>query len=99
MEQDKASKCGVIISSSLLVFTFCIFGPFQLYITNASELFFSFGDIWWICVILSLIFELLAIIIGLILKKNGENIIAVHCGELRLGYISKEILFRQIMVP
>lgn len=68
MEQGKASKCGVIISSSFLVFTFCIFGPFQLYITNASELFFSFGDIWWVCALAALISGTVIIAIGLFLK-------------------------------
>ena len=54
MESNKADKHGVIISVLFLTFTFCIFGPFQLYITNASELFFSFREIWWICALIAL---------------------------------------------
>lgn len=68
MESNRASKLGVVISTSLLVFTFCIFGPFQIYITNVSELFFSFGDIWWICALTALVSGAVIIGIGLLLK-------------------------------
>ena len=68
METSKASKLGVIISSTLLVFTFCIFGPFQIYLTNVSEVFFSFGDIWWVCALAALISGTVIIAIGLFLK-------------------------------
>lgn len=59
---------GLVCAASFLAFTFCVFGPLQMYITNADEFFFSIGDIWWICAIAFLTLTALTTAAGLLLK-------------------------------
>jgi hypothetical protein len=86
MESNKADKHGVIISVLFLTFTFCIFGPFQLYITNASELFFSFRDIWWICALIALFSGLFFIIVGLLLKGKLREFYCCILWGIAIGF-------------
>lgn len=56
-----------------LTFTFFVFGPIQLYITNADELFFSLSDIWWICGLAGLVLCSLLTGLGTILRIKGSG--------------------------
>lgn len=44
-------RWSALIPAVFLSFTFCIFGPIEIYITNISELWFSIGDIFWISIL------------------------------------------------
>lgn len=67
---DKKDLMELLCPALFLIFTFFVFGPFQIYITNASELFFSFGDIWWICAVTALISLSLSVGLGLLLREK-----------------------------
>lgn len=44
-------RWSALIPAAFLSFTFCIFGPIEIYITNISELWFSIGDIFWMSIL------------------------------------------------
>lgn len=54
----------------LLAVTFGICGPLQMYLTNMQELWFSIGDIWWMCLLCGIVIFAVCIGIGLILPRK-----------------------------
>ncbi len=85
MRQENIGKRGVIISSLFLIFTFFIFGPFQIYITNASELFFSFSDIWWTCAIVALVSLFFMTLLGWMLKGKIQELYCCVLWGIAMG--------------
>lgn len=59
-----------VLPALMLSFTFCVFGPTQLYITNKREFWFSFADVWWPCILVGL--SVLAICAGIGCLFSGK---------------------------
>lgn len=68
------TKNNVLISVAFCVMTLCVFGPLELYITNQSELWFSFYEMLKISGIMSVIAITILGGIGLILKGKAGSI-------------------------
>ena len=44
---NRAEFLEMLLPSLFLSFTFFLFGPVELYISNITEFWFSFGDVLW----------------------------------------------------
>ena len=64
----------IILPALLLAITFGVCGPLQLYLTNVSELWFSLGDIWWLCLLCGAALFLLCAVIGILLPQKVSSI-------------------------
>lgn len=60
----------LLSSSAFVTSLFCLFGPLQLYIVNISEMWFTFGDVFWPSLLTFLIFWITAILFGVILYRK-----------------------------
>lgn len=63
---------SVIGPSLFLTFTFFVFGPLQLYMTNADEFWFSFLDVLGICVLSGLVVFLVCIGVGYVIPEKWK---------------------------
>ena len=69
----------------LLAMTFGVCGPIQLYLTNMSELWFSIGDIWWLCLLCGVIVFVVCSAIGLLLPARVSHYYGAVLFGLSLG--------------
>lgn len=66
-------RLTALVPAAFLSFTFCVFGPLQMYVTNAAEFFFSISDIWWLCLLCGGILFLCLIAIGFLIPGNWRE--------------------------
>lgn len=78
-------KCGPLCTALFLGFTFFVFGPLQMYITNAGEFFFELSDIWWICIAIFAAFFALVTVLGLLLKGKARELYCCLLWGVALG--------------
>ena len=70
IKRIKKNACYYAVSM-FLTFTICIYAPFELYLTNQSEFWFSLSLIWWIPLSVWIVAEVMVLLIGkLPIKKN-----------------------------
>ncbi len=60
-------RWSALIPAAFLSFTFCIFGPIEIYITNISEFWFSIGDIFWMSILAGVVSCGILTLIGFLL--------------------------------
>lgn len=54
----------------LLAITFGVVGPFQMYLTNSTELWFGIGDIWWIPLLGGTAILAICLLLSILLPPN-----------------------------
>lgn len=59
--------------SIFLTCTFFIFGPIELYVSNITELWFSFGDVLWPSLLTFFIVSIFFFIIGVFLQGRWRE--------------------------
>lgn len=70
IKQMKKNTCYYAVCL-FLTFTICIYAPFELYLTNQSEFWFSLSLIWWIPLSVFIAAEAIVLLIGkLPIRKN-----------------------------
>lgn len=69
--KDKIVKA--IIPVVMFGFMMGFFGPVQLYINNASEFFFNFKDIIGICIVMTLVFIAVPLIVIAVVPKKASS--------------------------
>lgn len=52
----------------LLVFTLCVFAPYEYVLTNYQEFWFSFGQIWWCFPLLAICLLAVILLVGVLLR-------------------------------
>lgn len=60
--------------SLFLTFTLCVYAPYELYLTNINEFWFSFSMFWWIPVLIGMGVMLIVFFIGIMLKDKAAQI-------------------------
>ena len=75
----------ISIPALLLAITFGVCGPIQLYLTNMQELWFSIGDIWWMCLLCGAILFLACVGVGMLLPKRIASYYGVLLFAVALG--------------
>ena len=73
-----------------LAFTFGVFGPLTLYITNIHEFWFSIGNIWWIAVLGGLVLFTLCFGISLVFKGKCKDMYICLIFDLHWALYSGE---------
>lgn len=82
---DGSKLKKIFLPSLLLSVTFGICGPIQLYLTNMSELWFSIGDIGWMCLLCGVLLFIVALGIGILLPKRATNYYGAVLFGISLG--------------
>ena len=62
------------MACAFLTFTFCFFGPLELYLTNIHEFWFSILDILCIIIFAGVVFFLLLALVGVLLKGKPQDL-------------------------
>ena len=62
-----------LLSVALMLMTVTVFGPLELYSTNATELWFGFEDVLKISGLLTLVFGVVLVLIGLLLRGKARR--------------------------
>lgn len=70
MKDRLADKKRLLCVSLFLTFTLCIYAPYELYLTNISEFWFSFSMFWWMPVLIGICVMLILLFIGILLKDK-----------------------------
>lgn len=76
MEKQEISKRGfweILLPALFLSFTFFIFGPLELYISNIAEFWFSLGDVLWPSVLAGFLVCMLLFLVGIFLRGNWRE--------------------------
>jgi len=60
-------RWSALLPAVFLSFTFCIFGPLEIYMTNISEFWFSIGDVVWPSILAGVICFVFLFLIGICL--------------------------------
>lgn len=82
---DKNQIMILILPALLLAVTFGICGPLQMYLTNMQELWFSIGDIWWMCLLCGAVIFVFCTVVGLILPRKIVRYYSAVIFGLALG--------------
>lgn len=81
-------KILVLLSAFAFAFTFLIFGPYELFLSNSAYLVANFSDVWFPMLAFGLIgFVLLAGILSAVQKKPGDILLSVVAGITAAGYL------------
>lgn len=65
----KVSEKRFLLSIILFLgFTFCIYAPYELYLTNRNEFWFTWSMFWWMPLLVGISLMILAMLIGMLLK-------------------------------
>lgn len=76
MEKQEISKRGfweILLPALFLSFTFFIFGPLELYISNIAEFWFSLRDVLWPSVLAGFLVCMLLFLVGIFLRGNWRE--------------------------
>lgn len=98
MEKRKTSfiksRAFLIISALLSSFIFFAYAPFELYLTNIDDMWFTLKDFWWMPVLFFIIAFFVIFAIGCFMQKRIRNIYsaAFFGGGLAL-YLQGNFLF------
>lgn len=85
-KKDRSCRFGVTAAAAaFLVFTFGVFGPLGLFISNYKEFFFSVDDIWWICLLASAAGMSVLLGIGALFRGKARSLYTFLLFGLALG--------------
>lgn len=89
MKKNVLEKFGLaFIITFGLVFMLFIFGPSEIYFSNASEFEFVYGEFIWILVMISIAMSLLtAAILTILPQKLNNLLVSVEFGIMVAGYL------------
>lgn len=71
MKNRLTDKKRLFCVSLFLTFTLCIYAPYELYLTNISEFWFSFSMFWWMPVIVGISVMLIVLLVGMMLQDKA----------------------------
>lgn len=74
LKKGLADRKLLLSVSLFLTFTLCIYAPFELYLTNINEFWFSFSMFWWMPVLVGTGVMLMVFLIGIMLKNRGAYV-------------------------
>ena len=94
MKSKFGSFFEALVPSACLFFTFFIFGPIEIYLTNASNFWFSIGNFLIINIMLFIVLSLFLTILCLLLK-NKSTILGLIYGLFLAIYVQGNWIFTE----
>lgn len=74
MKKVLADRKLLLSVSLFLAFSLCIYAPYELYLTNINEFWFSLSMFWWMPVLVGAGVMLIVFLIGIMLKNKAAYI-------------------------
>lgn len=91
--RKRENRIILILVSLFFSFTFCVYAPLELYLTNINEFWFGLSHFWHVVVLVGIFVFILLTLVGTILPLWAQNLyIAVIFGFSLLMYIQSNFL-------
>lgn len=91
--RKRENRIILILVSLFFSFTFCMYAPLELYLTNINEFWFGLSHFWYVVVLVGIFVFILLTLVGTILPLWAQNLyIAVIFGFSLLMYIQSNFL-------
>lgn len=93
MNGKSKNKSILCIVALFMSFTFCVYAPLELYLTNINEFWFGLSDFWFVVVIVGVISFLLLFVVGMVLSRRAQSLyISVLFAFSALMYVQSNFL-------
>jgi len=97
--KNNESRLILTVVSLFFSFTFCVYAPLELYLTNINEFWFDLSQFWFVVVLVGIFVSILLILLGIILPLWARNLyIAGGFGFSLLMYVQSNFLNMDIGV-